>query len=72
MWLPFGVTSALVRITGHPGAAMNLYWLLTIALSGVSATWALRRLRVAAPPAFVFGLLYAFFPCSSTTTRPPS
>jgi len=62
MWLPLGVTSALVRITGHPGTAMNLYWLLSIVLTGVSATWVLRRLGLGSAPAFVFGLLYAFLP----------
>jgi hypothetical protein len=62
MWLPLGVTSVLVRITGHPGTAMNLYWLLTIALTGLSATWVLRRLGLGSAPGFVFGLLYAFLP----------
>ncbi|HXY39742.1 MAG TPA: hypothetical protein VEQ10_08735, partial [Vicinamibacteria bacterium] len=62
MWLPLAVTSALVRLTGHPGTALNLYWLLTIVATGLSATWALGRLRVLPGAAFVCGLLYAFLP----------
>lgn len=61
-WLPLGVTSFLVWITGYPGTALNLYWLLTIVLTGLSAAWVLQRLRLSPGTAFVFGLLYAFQP----------
>jgi len=62
MWLPLAVTSALVRLTGSAGAALNLYWLISIVASGVACAWSSRRLGLGPPFAFVCGLLYAFLP----------
>ena len=62
MWLPFAQLSALTRLLGEPGTALNLYWMATIVVAGLCATWALRRLRLGAGLAFVLGLLYAFQP----------
>ena len=61
-WLIFLVTTPLVTLLGHAGAALNAYWLLTVVAAGVSAAWAFRRLAVPAGVAFVFGVLYALLP----------
>jgi hypothetical protein len=61
-WLIFLVTTPLVALLGSAGAALNAYWLLTVAAAGVSAAWVFRRLAVPARVAFVFGVLYALLP----------
>jgi len=61
-WLIFLVTTPLVALLGHAGAALNAYWLLTVVAAGVSAAWVFRRLAVPARVAFVFGVLYALLP----------
>ncbi|HSD27357.1 MAG TPA: hypothetical protein VLL75_08630 [Vicinamibacteria bacterium] len=61
-WLIFLVTTPLVALVGHAGAAINVYWLLTVAAAGVSAAWVFRRLAVPAGVAFVSGVLYALLP----------
>jgi len=62
MWLPFGLTSLLYRVTGSAGATINLFWLLSIVGTGLLALWSLRRLGVAPGVSFVGALLYAFLP----------
>jgi hypothetical protein len=62
MWLPLGMTSLLYYATGHAGTALNLYWLLAIVLTGLSAQWALRRLGAPPGEGFVVALLYSFLP----------
>jgi phosphoglycerol transferase len=61
-WLIFLVTTSLVALLGHAGAALNAYWLLTVVVAGVSAAWVFRRLAVPAFVAFVVGVLYALLP----------
>src|SRR5260221_9984876 len=39
LWLPLGVTSLLYYATGHAGSAINLFWLLAIVATGLSALW---------------------------------
>jgi phosphoglycerol transferase len=62
MWLQFGVTSLLYYATGHAGTAINLYWLLSIVATGLTAQWSLRRLGVPPGESFVTALLYSFLP----------
>ncbi len=62
MWLPLGELAGLTRLFGEPGTAINVYWLSSIVLAGLCATYALRRLRLAPGLAFVLGMLYAFQP----------
>lgn len=62
MWLPFGLAGALVAVFGHAGTAINVYWLSSVVATGITAMWALLRLSLSRPTAFVFGLLYAFLP----------
>ncbi len=62
MWLPFGITSLLYRVTGSAGVTINLFWLLSIVATGLLALWSLRRLGVCAGESFVAALLYAFLP----------
>jgi phosphoglycerol transferase len=58
-WL---IMKALSLFTSEPGLVLNLFWLLTLALSGMSATLALRLLGVWWPYAFAAGIVYAFLP----------
>ena len=62
MWLPWAIMAALMAVFDEPGTAINLYWLATVVTSGLGATYALRRLRVAPTLAFVLGILYACQP----------
>jgi len=61
-WLPLGLIAALVRLTGEPGTAVNLYWLACTVAASLGAAYAFRRLRIEPGPAFVLGLLYGFQP----------
>jgi len=61
-WLPLGTIALLGRLLGEPGTAINLYWMGTILLAGLAATWCLRRLRLRPGFAFVLGMLYGFQP----------
>jgi hypothetical protein len=61
-WLPLGLIAALVRLTGEPGTAVNLYWLACTVAASLTAAYAFRRLRSEPGPAFVLGLLYGFQP----------
>lgn len=60
--LDFSVLRLLVRLLGTPGAAVNSYWLLSMVATGVTATFALRRLDLGRGPAFGLGVLYAVLP----------
>ncbi len=62
MWLPLGELAGLTGLFGEPGTAINVYWLSTIVLAGLCATYALRRLRLGPGLSFVLGMLYAFQP----------
>jgi phosphoglycerol transferase len=62
MWLPLGVMYLLAAIVKTPGAAINLFWMLTVVVSGVGAAYAFRRLRVSPGLAFVGGTLYSLLP----------
>jgi hypothetical protein len=62
MWLPLAVTSLLTWLLGHAGTAVNVYWLLSIVGSSLTASWAMRRLALKPSVAFVFGILFAFLP----------
>jgi phosphoglycerol transferase len=62
LWLPLGVTSLLYYATGHAGTAINLFWLLAIVATGLSAVWSMRRLGAPPGESFVAALLYAFLP----------
>ncbi len=61
-WLPFAQTAGLVGLVREPGAAINLYWMSTIGVSGLCAAYAFRRLGLGSGLAFVLGLLYGFQP----------
>lgn len=61
-WLIFLVTTPLVHLLGHAGAALNAYWLLTTAAAGASAAWVFRRAAVAPRVALVLGVLYGLLP----------
>jgi phosphoglycerol transferase len=60
------VDQSLVWIVGRflsqPIAVVNLAWGLTVILSGLAATWCLRRLGVSAASALAAGTLYALSP----------
>ncbi|HVO10863.1 MAG TPA: hypothetical protein VMX54_08985 [Vicinamibacteria bacterium] len=62
MWLPFSQLSLLTGLLGDAGTAINVYWMSTIVLAALLATWALRRLRLRPWPSLVLGVLYAFQP----------
>ncbi len=47
------------------GAIINAAWLLTRMITGVTATWSLRKLDVSAPVAMLGGLLYVFLPINT-------
>jgi phosphoglycerol transferase len=64
MWLPFAISSAIYAVSGEAGTAINLLWLVSIVVAGLTATWSLTRLAVPRSLAFVVGLLYAFLPYS--------
>ena len=50
------------RVVPDAFAAVNLTWVLVVVLSGVSATWCLRALRVSPVSAFAMGTLFALSP----------
>ena len=62
MWLPFSQLSLLTSLLGDPGTAINVYWMSTIVLAALLASFALRRLRLGPLPSLVLGVLYAFQP----------
>ncbi|HXY41960.1 MAG TPA: hypothetical protein VEQ10_19950 [Vicinamibacteria bacterium] len=62
MWLPFSQLSLLTTLLGDPGSAINAYWMSTIVMAALLATYALRRLRLGPLPSLVLGVLYAFQP----------
>ena len=49
-------------LVADPLAAVNLTWLLMLAISGVAATWCLRTLGRSTPVAIVVGTLFALTP----------
>jgi hypothetical protein len=62
MPLDFGVMSVLRSLLGTPGAALNVYWLLSLVVAGITATLCLRWLGLAPPLAFGLGALYGLLP----------
>lgn len=60
--LHFGFLKLLGMICS-PGAACNVYFLLTFPLTAVTALFALRRFGVSHGPAVLSSLLYALLPC---------
>jgi phosphoglycerol transferase len=50
------------RLLSDPLAAINLSWLLMVAMSGVAATWCMRTLGISRTAAFVAGTLFAVSP----------
>lgn len=46
----------------RPGEVLNLFWLLSFILTGISANWSFRRLSFSSPIAFGLGILYALLP----------
>jgi phosphoglycerol transferase len=53
---------AVSRFIRHPIATVNLAWAITVVLSGVAATWCMRKLGVSAINAVVAGTLFALNP----------
>jgi hypothetical protein len=53
---------AVSRVVTNAIASVNLAWAIMVVLSGVSATWCLRKLDVSAPNALVAGTLFALSP----------
>ncbi|HNR29837.1 MAG TPA: hypothetical protein PKI11_03010 [Candidatus Hydrogenedentes bacterium] len=47
---------------GDNGTAINVGWLLKTAITGLSMTWVLRRMRVTPLPALVTGILFSLSP----------
>jgi len=62
MPLDFSVLRVLAEMTQSPATAVNLYWLLSLIATGVSATFVLRRLGFDRALAFGLGTLYALLP----------
>jgi hypothetical protein len=60
----FTVMRLLFAVSGTPGIAINLYWLLSVVGTGVTATFALRCLGLEPSLAFGLGYLYALSPCA--------
>jgi phosphoglycerol transferase len=50
------------RVVRNPIAATNVAWALMVALSGLGASWCLRRLGASKPSAMVAGTLFALTP----------
>jgi phosphoglycerol transferase len=50
------------RLVSHPLASVNLAWACMVVLSGLSATWCLRRLGVSTITAVAVGTLFAVSP----------
>jgi hypothetical protein len=50
------------RLVSDPLGAINLAWLLMVAVSGVVATWCMRAIGISRPAAFVAGTLFALSP----------
>jgi hypothetical protein len=53
---------AVSRLVGPAGMAINLAWLLMVVLSGLSATWCMRKLGISTAAAVVGGTLFALSP----------
>ena len=53
---------AVSRFVPHAVTALNLAWMLIVALGGVSATWCLRKLDVSTTSALVAGTLFGLSP----------
>ncbi len=62
MPLDFSVLRILATLLKTPGAAVNFYWLLSVVATGVTASFAFRRLHLGRGPAFGLGVLYAVLP----------
>jgi len=66
-WLPvipwdFASLRLLRALGGTAAAALNLYWILSIVSTGITATFSFRCLRFDRPLAFALGTLYALLP----------
>lgn len=60
--LNYAIMGPVAALTGKPGLAMNLYFLASFYLIGLTALFALRRLGLATGPALLCALVYAFLP----------
>jgi phosphoglycerol transferase len=62
MPLDFTILAILARVSGQPGAAVNLYWVGSVAATGVTAAFALRCLDFSRPLAYWLAVVYALIP----------
>ncbi len=60
--LDFAVLRTLGTAFGEPGAALNAWWMISVVLTGVFATFAFRVLDLRPGLAFGLGYLYALLP----------
>jgi len=60
--LDYALIKFLSYWSDKPGVVLNSFWILSCVLTGIGATWSLRRLDISGPVSFSVGLLFAFLP----------